>query len=74
MKRCPTCDSPAPNRHPSVQYGGETEPCIDPFHDADDRQSGWLKAYIAEKRSPLTGAKAIASVRPARPFGGESAS
>jgi len=51
MNRCPTCNSPSPERHPAVQFEGETEPCIDPFHDADDRQEPWLVAYIAEKRA-----------------------
>lgn len=47
---CPTCGSPAPHLHPAVQFEGETEPCTDQFHDADDRQSEWLKTYIADKR------------------------
>lgn len=32
MKRCPTCNSPAPHMHPAVQYEGEVELCIDDFH------------------------------------------
>lgn len=32
MKRCPTCNSPEPHLHPSVQFDGEVEPCTDPYH------------------------------------------
>lgn len=32
MNRCPTCNSPAPHLHPSVQHGGEVELCTDDFH------------------------------------------
>jgi hypothetical protein len=39
--------------HPSVQCEGETEPCVDHFHDADDRQSEWLRTYIADKRERI---------------------
>jgi hypothetical protein len=51
--RCPTCDSPGPNLHPSVQFEGETEPYPDHFHDADAGQSEWLRSYIAKKRVRL---------------------
>jgi len=30
--KCPTCMSHAPHLHPAVQYGGEVQPCKDPFH------------------------------------------
>lgn len=31
--RCPTCESPDPRRHPSMQPdGGEVQPCRDPWH------------------------------------------
>jgi len=29
---CPTCESPAPHLHPSVQHGGECHVCQDPYH------------------------------------------
>lgn len=31
-KNCPTCGSPAPHRHPAVQFEGEVQPCRDGFH------------------------------------------
>jgi Lar family restriction alleviation protein len=30
--RCPTCDSPSPERHPAMQHGGEVELCTDAYH------------------------------------------
>lgn len=30
--RCPTCDSPAPHLHPSMQFEGEVDPCDNEFH------------------------------------------
>lgn len=32
MKRCPTCNSPSPERHPATQFEGEVETCINGFH------------------------------------------
>lgn len=31
--RCLTCDSPDPERHPAVQFGGEVQVCGDPWHE-----------------------------------------
>lgn len=31
-QRCPTCDSPAPHLHPSIQHEGEVQPCKDAWH------------------------------------------
>ncbi len=32
MERCPRCDSPSPEMHPSVQFEGEVAICTHPFH------------------------------------------
>lgn len=32
MNRCPTCNSPSPNRHPATAWEGEVQPCPDPWH------------------------------------------
>jgi ribosome-binding protein aMBF1 (putative translation factor) len=32
MKRCPTCNSPAPHLHPAMSSGGEVEVCTDAYH------------------------------------------
>jgi len=32
VRRCPTCDSPSPELHPSVQWEGEVQPCRDEWH------------------------------------------
>lgn len=29
---CPTCGSPQPHLHPSMQEGGEVQPCRDDYH------------------------------------------
>lgn len=29
---CPTCTAPSPNVHPAMNYGGEVQPCGDPWH------------------------------------------
>lgn len=35
MKRCPTCNSPSPSRHPAMQHEGEVQPCEDLYHKED---------------------------------------
>jgi hypothetical protein len=35
MGRCPTCNSPAPHRHPALGFEGEVHTCVDAFHLTD---------------------------------------
>ena len=36
--KCPTCDSPSPERHPAVQAEGEVQPCSDDWHEPETSQ------------------------------------
>lgn len=45
LRRCPTCDSPAPHLHPAVQSEGEVETCVHDFHMTPTPQNG--PGYIA---------------------------
>jgi hypothetical protein len=54
MKRCPTCDSPAPHRHPALAFEGEVHTCPDAFHLAETSQN--REAYrqlVRDKRARL---------------------
>ena len=43
--RCPTCDSPSPERHPAMAHEGEVELCADDYHLIPT--SGNRPSYIA---------------------------
>lgn len=32
LPKCPTCQSPSPERHPAMQFEGEVQPCRDLWH------------------------------------------
>jgi hypothetical protein len=32
-KKCPTCESPNPSKHPATAFEGEVIPCKDPWHE-----------------------------------------
>lgn len=40
--RCPTCDSPAPHMHPSVQLEGEVQLCANGWHASTERGRRYL--------------------------------
>lgn len=47
--RCPTCDSPSPEKHPAMQFEGEVQPCSDAWHQptpADPKKA--LDSYRPE--------------------------
>lgn len=54
MPRCPTCDSPAPHLHPSVQHEGEVETCPDAFHlrETNQNQPEWIE-LVRKRRIEL---------------------
>jgi hypothetical protein len=55
MKRCPTCNSPAPHRHPAMAFGGEVETCVDEFHLTPTSQNTpKYIAFVHEKRARLS--------------------
>jgi hypothetical protein len=37
MSRCPKCNSPQPHLHPSIQFEGEVQPCLHPWHASTDQ-------------------------------------
>lgn len=47
-KCCPTCESPAPHRHPAMAFEGEVETCADEFHLQETPQN--RPEYIAQVR------------------------
>ncbi len=53
--RCPTCNSPSPERHPSVQFEGETEICVDAFHlrETNLNRPEYIAAVHAKRRASM---------------------
>ena len=75
---CPTCSSPRPERHPAVQYGGDVEICVDPFHlQETPANPPRYRALVEAKRLQLAVAvdaeSRVVTISPARLFAGIAA-
>lgn len=48
--RCPTCDSPSPERHPAMAHEGEVELCTDAFHliPTNQNRPAYIEAVLAK--------------------------
>ena len=49
QRTCPTCASPSPELHPSMQFEGEVQPCADAWHRPGDHPSHYKPSAVPGK-------------------------
>lgn len=49
-ERCPRCTSPEPHLHPAMQFEGEVQPCLHPWHESTERGREAMARLPAELR------------------------
>lgn len=52
--RCPRCNSPSPERHPAVQFGGEVQICPHSYHATAAGIMPAIREVIREAATAVT--------------------